>query len=347
MQGLYALMVTATVPSMLFQGAAPVGEIGPHKVVSLPFQEDGTALLTSMPLGPNYAPICRQVRLREGQPEWNPGDSGIHYTQWPRGIIEVQLCPPTLHGEQKTLIPELLRRAEIHSSAFQGQASLVGYDGVWLVVEDQQGNILLDQRLDGWASVENLTILQAWRTPAVAVEGRDLEEKARVAIARAHGAGWRLEQEGPGVMSLSDGKITTSQHLEDTAGHVACCAFDEAETQRSVCFEDTRRMPQTAEETARAMLEALLLDQPGEAMEYLSSALQEELGGQQLAEYIGPFSGIAPSRYAPRTHETTWSLTKKQSPGVTQAEPLVFTMIRQEDDAGEWKVDNIRPMECE
>ncbi len=349
MRSVPMLVVKSTVPCLLYVNNAPAGEVSAEAPAGIPMPENGPCYLHYVPLGRGSLPGAFRLDFQDGT-LMPPGDNlPARVTLWPRGVVEAEIVPETASGQGFVpLAPDTLTFADLRNNC---RAYLLRYVSHWLVIEENSGQTLLSLALPGDRTPELMLLnLDGREAVAAKAPGPNCDW---VVIAANNGGQWQelFRLTNAQVELDGHGNVTSLTPLGDTAGHGELTTWSYAdgrytETRNIVWLEGEPHIPQNPEETARAFLEAWLIGQTEEAMEYLSQELRNGLGLADIANFLGQYEQIASARYAPfpAEGEITLALLRQENGKLTGARPVAIKCVAEGDAAGPWKVDNIRSL---
>ena len=343
------LVVKSTVPSLLYLNNAPAGEIGPDTPAGIPMPENGPCYLHYVPLARGCLPGAFRLDFHDGELAPVGEDLPARVTLWPRGVVEAEIEPQSAPDRSFVpLAPDTLSFVDLTGNR---RAYLLRYVSHWLVIEENSGGTLLSLPLPG-ERVPELVVLNLDGREAVAAKapGPNCDW---VVIAAEGADGWQelFRLTDAQVELDGHGNVTSLAALGDTAGHGELTTWQYAdgrytESRSIVWLDGEPHLPQSAEDTARAFLEAWLVGQSDEAMDYLSEELRSGLGLGDIANFLGNYEAVSNARYAPfaAEGEVTLALLRRENGVVTGARPVAIKCIQQSSDTGQWKVDNIRAL---
>lgn len=92
------LLITSTVPGMLWVNGRMAGELDEGHSVAQPVSPQGPVYLQHFPARPGYLPLTRRFTLSGGRvlPASLAGAQGLWAVAWPGGALEIELTPEML-----------------------------------------------------------------------------------------------------------------------------------------------------------------------------------------------------------------------------------------------------------
>lgn len=350
MRAVPMLVVRSSVPCLLFANNAPAGEVSRDHPAGLPMPENGACYLHYIPLAAGRLPGAFRLEFTGGELQQPNAGALARVVRWPRGVIEAEIEPESSQGGGFVPIaPDTLSYVDLRSGL---RAYILRYVTHWLVVEDPEGRALFSASLPGGGAPEVLQLSIGGRE-AVAARARGAVCDWVVIAAPQENGEWkelfRLEN---GQMDVGEnGDVTSLIPLADTAGHAELTVWSYAdgaytETRSIVWLDGEPHIPASAEETARAFLEAWAMGLRDEALRYMSSDLRGGLSEEDIGNFLGEYDRIETARFAPMTAEgeVALALVRKEEGGLFGARPLGIKVMEEQTEAGKWKVDNIRAL---
>lgn len=346
MRSIATMIVTSRTTGMLLVNQLPAGQVGPDEAISVPMPDEGHCFLTFLPYDDHALPLHKLLHWHEGRPRLDEAcKGGVELTLWPHGRTDAYLLPREVaEPPAPTLVPELWLRQPFSLEGRSLTASLV-YQGIpYLVIDDGQGTVELEQPLPCLEQPMDLRVVECEGRLGVVATGQ-VQGRPWACLAAQNDEGFAVGlNQACDEMAVDETGATLLEYLGDTAGHVQRTRWTPAGSQRDLAFQDDApRSPVTAQQGALCLLEALLLGQDEEAVACLSQPLREALSAEQLREYLGPFTGIVASTTAREQTETQvcWATLRPTAPGVQEARSIIFEMVFETGDEGGWRVDNM------
>lgn len=350
MRAVPMLVLRSSVPCLLFANNAPAGEISREHPAGLPMPENGRCYIHYVPLSQGRLPGAFRLDFTGGELMAPESQMPARIVRWPRGVVEAEIEPEQNPGPGFVpLAPDTLSTVELRHGV---RAYILRYVSYWLVLEDADGRALLSVPLPGDRSPE-VTALNIGGREAVAARAQGpVCDWVVIAAPQEEGEWKELFRLENGQMDIDrGGDVTSLVPLADTAGHAELTVWNYAdgqytETRNIVWLDGEPRVPGSAEDTARAFLEAWALGLKDEAYWYLSSDLGAGLEADDIANFLGEYDRIEAARFAPVTadDEVALALVRKEGKDFFGARPIAIKMIEQENEKGKWKVDNIRAL---
>ncbi len=350
MRAVPMLVIKSAVPCLLYANNAPIGEVTQDQPAGLPVPENGRCYVHYVPLAQGHIPGAFRLDFAEGTLTAPQEALPARLVRWPRGVVEAEIFPEASPSNSfLPVTPDLLSQINLRDGY---RATLLRYVTNWLVVEDDAGNAVLSLSLP--SGRPELLALDLEGRQAVAVRSQGVSDWVVIAAPDGdQGGAWReLFRESSARVDVDEhGEVTSLLPMGDTAGHARLTTWTYAdgqytEQQHLVWFEGDPRIPESAEDTARAFLEAWALGQAEEATGYLSQELATGLTIEQIGDFLGAYERVEAARFAPLSAEgeVTLALVRREGDGLYGARPLGIRCIEQANDKGNWKVDNIRPL---
>ncbi|MDD4796987.1 MAG: hypothetical protein PHO66_04400 [Eubacteriales bacterium] len=334
------IAVNAQMPGLLLVNGSSAGDIGPQEWVTLPIAAQGRCYLHYLPAQNDTQSCSVRFDVQEGvlalPREW---DVPLTMIQWPSGVHEITFYPRSQPAQaQLPLAPEILSRLDMDSLS----AALVRYGTLWMVIEQDEQTVL-SQALPGAAQAGTLKQVGG----NIAALGQT-DEGQWGAVFRPAQEGWEQAayEAGDTVQLEGDGTLRAQSALGDIAGHsrvVICRATGYAREQSIVYAQGRARDLTDPRDIAQAFLQACALGEYREATAYLSTALQRQVSGSALREFVGEVYTCGPARYSPPVgqEEVAMAIFRKSDEHVLQALPLAFAFV---DEGGRPRIDDIRPL---
>lgn len=344
MRGLATLHILSRTPGLLLINQLLTGEIGPQEPLSLPLAPGAKLAMTLLPLTPGTLPATCLMTLEDGRPRLTPGGVPAETVLYPRGFIQLTLCPQQIQDPPiLSPFPEIVRRAEFRRGRLSCAANLIRYGAAWLMVEEN-GLVAAEVLLPQVVSCESLEtlLMPDGETAVLLIAG--LEAGQCACLLRHTPEGWRQELLQEADSCRREGsRVVMETRLEDTAGHFLRQVWEpESGLRQEFSLRTFEVSPcQQPETLARAFLEAVRLSQWEEAVGYLAPALANALSAQEIAEFLGEFDEIRP---APACYggpgEQVLSVSRMAEDGIRECFPVVFTMAQGEGERA-WAIANI------
>jgi hypothetical protein len=350
MRAIPMLVVRSSVPCLLFANNAPAGEISKEHPAGLPMPENGRCYIHYVPLAQGRLPGAFRLDFSSGELVQPGEDIPARIVRWPRGVIEAEIEPERNPGQGFVpLAPDTLSYADLRDGI---RAYILRYVSYWLVLEDQEGKALLSVPLPGGRTPEVMVLNIGGREAVAARAQGSVCDWVVIAAPQENGDWKELFRLENGQMDVDkNGEITSLIPLADTAGHAELTVWsyvggEYVETRNIVWLDGEPHLPASAEDTARAFLEAWAMGLREEALDYLSQELRAGLSEDDISSFLGDYERIEAARFAPMyaEGEIALALVRKEHGDLFGARPVAIKVIAEESDKGKWKVDNIRAL---
>ena len=222
------------------------------------------------------------------------------------------------------------------------RVSLVSHGGLSLAVEN-----LAEDRVVAWHELHGVTSATLSRRDvppgSVLLLGHE-GERPYAAIIDAATGDWLLTARGDDI--TADEMITVTQKLNDVVGHVTVSRF----TWGDEGFQEERRMtlpqrqrPETPEDTALAVCQALLLGRESEALDYVTPGMRARLEPGRLTLAIGAFASCSAAGMP--GDEALIEVIQPVSERMAVSRLYAFRCVRTEAEHSAYQVDDVRCVE--
>ena len=271
------LLIESRAPGLLYVNGQFCGELTQPQ--PFPARPDARALIELRPLGMEALPMACALTLRAGRVQPH-GQEGVYCVQWPDGVAQVELRPPSWPGRMQAVRTTLLQGLE--AVACGGETALLR-DGEPVTSLPGGAREIVARALDGGAlAVQGACDAGAFACVVPQPDGRIAEGATALLTARS------LRWEGANVLRAVVGSEDAVGHGELREYRVGPDGFRLVSAQ-PVWTQGMPRWPQSAQETLRAYLEAVRLGLRAEAEGYLAAP--------HAAPALARFDGVTPLRY--------------------------------------------------
>ena len=308
------------------------GEISPNSTrISLPLPPQGSFYLGFSPFESEKMPFI--VRLwADGEGLKMEQDMRLRVISWPGGVYSIEPVPLSIAKKEAASIPWVIARCS------QGDltATLYRENAYYLVIEDRKDDQLLffyglkydpgESEMAFFQYQENLYLAVNGSQSAVLVHAKKNEV---------------LFEEKYSAVRWDQGELAVFTKLHDTVGHEAKVVFDPESGNRKIqygFFTVHPAWPQSKENTAKALMEAMNLYLHEEATGYLSKDLSEELDIETLRDFFKGHTRWAKPLFSPRKEVCLGGIDKN----AYQAKLFIFEFVGEESEQGPFKIDNIK-----
>lgn len=330
------MLTVSGVPGLLYLNGRFCGETG---AASMPLSPDGVQYLELRPFDAAAKGAVLRLRVQGGRlVEGVSGD--VYAVQWPSGWIAMELKEESGAAREMAQPPRLLSSIQMPG----GQYLLVDEGGVASFGRDANEAIFLpvDDILDG--------ALRALPYPGLCVAEGRTRSGQYAAILRANDKPEIIQFAAGSVAQIDAlGMLTSIEPLGDLVGHAAVRTFtpspqgDYTETNRDMTWRDgAPNWPASAEDTARAWLEAVQIGAREEAAGYLLSPARQAAYEQA----VGPFSAVTalPTVGASGIRLGVLQMTAENLAAVRE---IVFSVAQGLSEQGAFKIENISEGICD
>jgi len=319
-----ALIFQSTgIPGLIKLNDTVVGELSDEvqHSLSVPITPSGTFYISFIPLigttvGATYCPVTRKLVFHQGKlliPDNDNLWDSLSIVEWPGKIFEITLnpiyIPITLPSSS---IPKTIDRIS-HDFDEDGEeeiATLFTDPDLHLVIEDiREDRIVFECPLPYGNELSGLTLKDVTGNGAEDILVRGpvgaTTEFMTVVSYRNNQYQVIFNELGHSIHLLAEtpSKIQLLQRVQDTVEHgiLYTFSFDGSrylqEKDELIWYLGHPQWPETPETTARAFMEALLIEAPEEAMGYLSGSLKDTLEYEDLEKFFGRFASWVEPKY--------------------------------------------------
>ncbi len=327
------LVISAPREGVLQLNGQFAGEVGPDAPLTLPLSPGGRHSLAYQPYGRGEA-LAVRLCFEGDKLRGDPSLDCVHVTRRAGGAWEVAFA-----AASRAPTPRTLGRASVGGCT----ASLIEQGGVSVAVADASGQPFSCPAPEGMSDIA----LTARERPAPAFQllGMCEGQKRLVLLSAATGT-VLVDASGDELFAPEDeARIVARRAFADVARHAHETVWQAEEgvwtrSERVLPAGSALRMPETPEDTALALCQAVALGEGREAQGYLSSGLRREIEGGRLATYLGPFDGCIPCGVL--ADEALVEVLQPLSPSYTTSRLYAFRILHAPDPSGPYKVDDVR-----
>ncbi|MGI6168235.1 MAG: hypothetical protein ACOYI4_00775 [Christensenellales bacterium] len=312
------------------------GELCDHSpVLSIPLSIEGRFCLTFLPYEPGFLPTTSVLSLSGGQLK-TPHRSALEYLSWPGGIIELSLHP------HRALLPKELVMPQSVAQRYLGdQTATLYYDGDMHLAIERMGDdtLLLHHTLSAIPQSPVIEFRHVGENPAVLLSD---PASGYMLCAREQRGEYTLLFEAHGSFQITGNSIEATTDLGDVVGHqIRSSYFSGSSTTETGFFTRSPAWPQTGQDTAKALIQALSLHNTKEAALYLSPQLAEEFTIEEIQSFFQGFLTCRQPLFTTAPGEICVGVINEQA---DQGRLFCFDMLPISNEYGPYKIDNIREL---
>lgn len=307
------LVICAAQPGMLYLNGYFAGEVAPDEPLIRPVAQRGAVYLDYRPLKGGWLPAARKIVFSGGVPlkESVEEAEDIGAVVWPGNICEIEITPPPCGAADA-------RKFSIGGHGFS--------------IRGEVPKLYCGDRLLGTLP-EGALVPRLYETPAGCVFLGEAPGGMYLLSADA-----QLER-GTGFLSAdkiefsADGSIRALLSENDFAGHGAAEKWQltpeglQLISSEPVWSGGSPRMPERAQDTVIAAVQAALLGRAEEAEQYLSDALRSE---NPLNGLYGKYEMCTEMKYAHPDNRPCVALIRLIGEHMAYAEPLYYICVRRD-----------------
>jgi hypothetical protein len=321
---------------VLLLNGAMWGELCDHSpVLSVPLSIEGRFCLTFLPYEPGFLPTTAVLSVQGGQFK-TPHRAALEYLVWPGGIVELSLHPCRALLPQELVMPQSIAQRYLGDTT-----ATLYYDGEMHLAIERMGDdaLLLHHTLCCVPNDPVVEFRHIGENPSVLLSD---SPTGYMLCAREQRGEYTVLFEGYGSFRINGGSIETIIDTGDVVGHqIRSTYFSGSVSTETGFFTHSPVWPQTGEDTARALIQALALHNTGEASLYLSPQLSSEF---TIEEIQGFFQGSLTCRqplFQIAPGEICIGVVNEDA---TRGRLFAFDVLPIANEYGPFKIDNIREL---
>ena len=306
-------VITSPAEGLVYINGRLAGETGPEAALMLPVTPNGIVYLELRPFARRFRSCAHRFRFASGELDPASVSDACHVVLWPGGICEIALSPlPAYPPESDYAVMDGLSIAVLRGERAMlrvGKGSVALPEGAGLP--------------ESHVSAENAEIFlgKAPGEQYIAVFTRELTALNALAATEIH--------------RESDTEYLAVTALEDAAGHmrrerIAITPLGAEAVSASI---SPSRQPETPEHTALAAVEALMLDETGEADAYLSPEAR-----RRLEHILEDYDAALPVKYAPPQPQPAVALIRRIADRVARGDMLYY---HARPEGQRWRIDDV------
>jgi hypothetical protein len=317
-------VISCRVPGMVYLNGRFAGECAGDAPLILPVGPRGPLYVEHKPFARGYAGQAHRVAFAGGALVAESVPEGLFAVKWPGNVAELELSPAALARSES----EFASMDGLPVAILRGEGTVLRVAG--RTVELPAGAGLPDAR---WALGEEVCFLgQAGATRYLACFSAG--EFAPMGSVVADD----IEIEG--------GRVRALIRLGDTVGHARIETWEARDGRLELADAEhawaagTPKWPGSAEDTARAALEAALLGLDDEAEGYLAPRLR---GQNLVAARAAGYDACVLLKYALPDSRRAVGLLKKESPRCAAVEPVFYEISPMGGPQSAWAIEALTP----
>ncbi|MGI6160624.1 MAG: hypothetical protein ACOYJD_01200 [Christensenellales bacterium] len=327
-----------------------VGHAGPKKPVSSPIYTEGALYVIFTPLSSIdnsvFSPCALKIEFSDGKPSSCSEFGKI--ALWPGNIYEITITPPLLALPSRP-VSEIYGICRANWEAVRGRTFMVTvYDdnGLHLAIEDTASNRLLFTHFLG-SGEPTLDFIDTGTSPQLELAVKTVSgQTTRFTVVSYFDGGFRLMfDEAAARISFKNGVISAEYDKESGFDFPVKKIF-ELRDGIFVASGATPGLdaPSSHSDAAMTFFEAVRLDMEQAALALLTPSLRSGLTYSDIVSFLGSFYSFGPALF-PTDHSAIQIALKYEGDANLDA-VRVFTieLVSRTDEAGEWKIDNIREL---